>query len=759
MSAYTYSKWVLIIGGWIGLLLFLALYCGAQTLTGQIVGGPLLPQVVPSAAYPFQSSYPTYTQTPVASGANLQNAITAAACGTKLNLAHNGTFTTATAWTLPSNSCACHTDPSQWQIIQGDQFEVSYTPGVRTDPSAQYTQYPHLSSSDASYTFKVTANAVNCWAFAGLDITETTDGANAVISYGDGSFTQTNFPRDFGLWGSYIHGQPTKGITRGVMFNGIGARVVDNYISDIHKVGQDDQCFSEWDGYGQVLFQDNFCEAATENFSIAGSDPHTPGTVVADITFQKNHNFKSLSWRRSDPSYIGIHWDIKNIFELKGAQRLNINSNVFEYSWGDGQVGNLITINSDNQSGSNFYGWNSDITFFYNIVRHGTEVYQIGTNVPNLVYQSNSRFNFHDNLAYDIGSCAWGDSFGGAFPLVAIGGNQPGASFASSDMHFNHDTYASVGCISSGVNLQSSTGRFYYGFQDTNSIIDRAAYGAFRADGNGSSGDAAMPLYTPGGMANNNCIYGPSLGDTYNNAIFSGVKLVTAGVSGVFVNPGTDFHVLGVCKGAASDGLDIGACIDCVNAATSGVVKSLANPVTVTNVSPSTFTAAGGTSITITGTNFLAESALGVIVGGAGPTSTISTITCAVNTCTVAMSAPISLQVNDQICVNGGTIQDTGCISGSNSSALLVASVTDSMNFTYTDNGVGTRSWTGGTVNRISPGNACTSVVVVSPTSITCNTPAASGPVTTGQVNTFVCQFGICVGAGQAPTPVFETYN
>lgn len=234
-------------------------------------------------------------------------------------------------------------------------------------------------------------------------------------------------------------------------------------------------------------------------------------------------------------------------------------------------------------------------------------------------------------------------------------------------------------------------------------------------------------------------MYGAGGGETYNNAIFNGKQLV-ANQAAVFTTPGSNFVVApgSACHLAASDGLDMGANIAAVNSATAGVVQALSVPVTVTNVSPSTFTHTGGTGLTMTGTGFLNESGLGIIIGGAGPTSAISTDSCGFGNpgqytitaftdtshftytggCVVVMSSPVTVALNDTInkIVNSGQ--------------------------------------TSGTINRYTPGNACTSVMVTSSTTITCNAPAATGAVTTGPVSVFVSQWGIPV-----QSTVFGNYN
>lgn len=733
----------------------------AQSVGG-VVGGPVLPQVVPSAAYPFTSQYPSYTITPVASAANLQMAISGAACGTKLNLAHGGSFANGgTAYTLPNNSCACHTDQSKWIIIQGDQFEANYSAGVRVDPSTQYSQFPHVSSSDPSFAFTANANGASCWGFAGLDVYPTVTGTNALFAInGAQSQTPANFSHDFAWWGMYMHGQPTFGLTRGIILNGNWETVVDSYCSDMHTAGQDSQCLVSWDGYGPHLFQNNFLEASTENTMFGGS-PSTAGVMMSDITIKGNYYYKPLSWSINDPSYYGNTQPgvVKDLIEFKSGQRILVTGNVFEHTWGAGQ-NEFEIINSNCSISSPSVNFVQDVTEYYNIFRNATTEWFVFGGCAQPTTQPDHRIWLHDNLIYGLEGCSAASCGFTRFVDVASG-QAVGVPFPAYDLWITHNTGSVSNYGSAHFNQDGSDGKTYYGHQFINNVFGEAnipqAQGSFytRVVGSGlAEGDSTYTTNFPGGNFRNNCYFGV-IGGTYTNAAFSNTKN-PANAAAVFVNPGTDFHVAktSVCSGAASDGLDMGANIDAVNSATSGVATLPANLPTVTNVSPSTFTHSGGTGLTLTGTNFnSADTALAVVIGGAGPVSTVSSMVCTNNvSCVVTMSAAITLSVNDTINVqgiaqNGGASLPLG--------QFTVSSVTDTTHFSFTVGAtISTATFTGGTINRYTPGNACTSIMVTSSTTITCNAPAATGTVTTGPVSVFVSQWGIPV-----QSTVFPSYN
>ena len=61
---------------------------------------------------------------------------------------------------------------------------------------------------------------------------------------------------------------------------------------------------------------------------------------------------------------------MKNLFEIKNAQRLLVEGNLFENNWQDGQGGSAIVMKSVNQGGGCPWCVAKDITFRYNMVRN-----------------------------------------------------------------------------------------------------------------------------------------------------------------------------------------------------------------------------------------------------------------------------------------------------------------------------------------------------------------------------------------------------
>src|SRR4051812_13078409 len=99
------------------------------------------------------------------------------------------------------------------------------------------------------------------------------------------------------------------------------------------QVGSDAQAIAGWSGPGPYKIVNNYLEGSTENLIFGGAgnnslmqlmlsidtnaDPVITNLVPSDIEVRNNYFFKPLSWKQDDPSYAGMHWAVKNIFELK----------------------------------------------------------------------------------------------------------------------------------------------------------------------------------------------------------------------------------------------------------------------------------------------------------------------------------------------------------------------------------------------------------------------------------------------------------
>jgi hypothetical protein len=69
------------------------------------------------------------------------------------------------------------------------------------------------------------------------------------------------------------------------------------YISDINAVGFDTQAIGGWNGPGPFTIENNYLEAAGENFILGGSDPAIPNLISENVVVRYNYMSKPMAWR------------------------------------------------------------------------------------------------------------------------------------------------------------------------------------------------------------------------------------------------------------------------------------------------------------------------------------------------------------------------------------------------------------------------------------------------------------------------------
>ena len=107
------------------------------------------------------------------------------------------------------------------------------------------------------------------------------------------------------------------------------------------------------------------------------------------------------------PPTSGQRWNVKNLLELKNAQRVLIDGNVFEYLWPASQSGYAILFSPRNDEGRAPWSAVRDVTFTNNIVRHTSGGINILGQDYLQVSERTERITIRNNLFYDL-SFDWG---------------------------------------------------------------------------------------------------------------------------------------------------------------------------------------------------------------------------------------------------------------------------------------------------------------------------------------------------------------
>jgi hypothetical protein len=310
---------------------------------------------------------------------------------------------------LPSRPCG------SWVTIRSNAADsLLPKPGERV--AAKHFPYmPAIVTANSAPALK-TVNPTCGWRFVGVDIQATASAGVVGVSLnygivwlGDGGWlgggenqvSLAQVPRDIILDRVSIRGTPTTNSTRCLFLNS-GATIVQNsYLGDCHAVGFDAQAILGCNGPGPYLIENNYLAGSTENVMFGGCDPAAPELIPSDITIRRNHIVKPLGWK-------GAGWSVKNLFELKNARRVLVESNVLENSWQSGQAGMAIVLKSSTETcAACTWEGTKDVTVRWNVIREahiGLNIQAIDGSSAGTTASHTERVTVHDNLFDRIGT-------------------------------------------------------------------------------------------------------------------------------------------------------------------------------------------------------------------------------------------------------------------------------------------------------------------------------------------------------------------
>lgn len=532
-------------------------------------GDPELPRVYLDTTYVT----PTGRTIAVVAGGNLQTAINQAVPGDVITLQAGATFTGN--YTLPAKS------GTGWVTIRTSAPDASLPPpGTRVTPS--YAPVMAKIISPNSNEAVVTASRAHHYRFIGLEL-GVAQGVDiySIMSFDTEATKIEDVPHDFIVDRCYIHGNKTGNARRGLVINSGATAVIDSYIANFHEQEADSQAIAGWSGPGPFKIVNNYLEGSGENFLMGGSDPPITNLVPSDIEFRLNTVFKPLTWRLGDPSYAGVPIRVKNLFELKNAQRVLIDRNTFENNWSDGQDGMAILFTPRNQNGASPWSTVQDVTFTNNIVRHSGGLFNIsgadseaGPSLPA------ARVLIRNNLFEDIDGVKWGASDGekadGEF-LQLTGGPL--------NVTVEHNTVFQSGNI---VTVEGETPGFIF----RNNIVPHNLYGIVGTDH--IPGNDTIETFFPGIVFAKNVMV-----DVVDAKYPSGNFLVGNFDQVGFVNRTTGNYRLlatSLYRNAGTDGQDVGCNID-VLLGTAALSNVSAASYRGTQMTPEMITAAFGSGL------------------------------------------------------------------------------------------------------------------------------------------------------------------
>jgi hypothetical protein len=329
----------------------------APTTDTTLVSAPLQPVTsgsapeLPRVSLDTRYVPPTGNTIVVPAGGSLQAALNAAQRGDVIQLAAGATF--SGNFTLPAKPGTGWVTITSATTLPPEGTRVTPQSAANFAKIASPNSMPTITtaeSGDASY-----------YRLMGVEVRSSAPMTYALVQVFNRSATSlSQIPQWIILDRVYVHGTPTQDIQRCVMLNGRSSAVIDSWLADCHLKGTDAQAIISWTSPGPFKIENNHLEGSGENVMFGGADPVITGVVPSDITIRGNHVVKPLSWK-------GV-WTAKNLFEIKNAQRVLVEGNVFENNWLDGQTGFAIVLKSVNQQGGCNWCVAQDLTFRGNLI-------------------------------------------------------------------------------------------------------------------------------------------------------------------------------------------------------------------------------------------------------------------------------------------------------------------------------------------------------------------------------------------------------
>jgi hypothetical protein len=359
----------------------------------------------------------------VKSGESLQAVLNNVKCGDTILLESGATFTGV--FTFPNKGC----DDAHWIIVrtssdnsqlpaEGSRLTPCYA-GVSSLPGRPALNCTSVRNVLAKLVMNrryssgpvIFASGASHYRLIGLEITRTAGGGlvYALASPVGGSITRKIiYDR---LW---VHGTAHDETARGVQLGGSSyVSVIDSFFTDFHCVSgmscSDSQAINGGLGnhpMGPYKIVNNFLEASGENILFGGgAATYTP----ADIEIRRNHMFKPLTWMKGKAGYVGgvngSPFIVKNLIELKNAQRVLLDGNIMEYVWGGfTQVGYAVVLTPKNQGGKCGICKVTDITLRNGTISHmaGGMLLGNGPSDTGALPSDGGRYSIHDVVFDDI---------------------------------------------------------------------------------------------------------------------------------------------------------------------------------------------------------------------------------------------------------------------------------------------------------------------------------------------------------------------
>jgi hypothetical protein len=422
----------------------------------------------------------------------------------------------------------------------------SLLPGPTTRITPAYAdRLPKIKSPNGSPALRTAAGAHH-FRLLFLEFPPTYQGQGDIIELGDGSSAQNSLsevPYELVIDRVYVYGDPVYGQRRGIALDSASTRVVNSYVANIRAVVLDSQAIGGFNGPGPFTIVNNYLEASGENIMFGGGDPAIPNLVPSDILISRNHLAKRLAWRTE------TKWTVKNLLELKNAQRVVVDGNILENNWVAAQSGFAVVFTVRNQAGGCPWCVVQHVQFTNNVVRNTAAGINILGRDYNYPSQETNDIVVRNNLFENVSGSQFGGS--GKFLVMTEGGR---------NITIDHNTVLQDGWSVVGV------GHPVQNFVFTNNTVPDYSWAIF-GDG-AAAGNATIAAYFPYSTFLGNIFAGSNplkypAGNHYPSS------LARVGFINYVPLTGGNYRLAltSLYRRAANDGKDVGVDFDALNAA------------------------------------------------------------------------------------------------------------------------------------------------------------------------------------------------
>jgi len=298
------------------------------------------------------------------------------------------------------------------------------------------------------------------------------------------------------------------------------------------------------------------------------------GATPSYIEFRSNYLYKPLKWWPKHPTWNGVTYQIKNLWETKFSRYVVVDGNVLENSWiADQFYAIALTVRNQN-GGESAAAVVREMQWSNNIIRNAGA----GINVLSDDYfgatQRASDITFRNNLFQNVGVNF--DSTGAAHMLITLqnGSTRLQRIFLIHNTHDNGTPDNSNGMITDFGDTGGADESMWM-----NNVHQHGGYG-FRSNSNASDSDTNIRRFLPNGGP---AVWNKNLVANIGNANYPARPrgfYPEGEWAAMFVDYGKGDFTLKPSnpgKGAAADGTDIGVNMEALRAATLHSIDGLSS--------------------------------------------------------------------------------------------------------------------------------------------------------------------------------------